>query len=92
MCHLLPFFGTTPRLEQRSAGRGRCLKGPWMQLALTFFLQFCLNNVCVGGEEVACIHGLSWPYVADVNAVLYAVKQPGNPSHVKVVALKLRVS
>ena len=61
------------------------------------FLQFCLNDVgvCMGGEEVTCVHGLSWPHVADVNTVLYTVKQPGDPGLVGVVyelALELRVS
>ena len=51
--------------------------------------------MCASGEKVVCVHGLAWPHVANVDALLDAVKQPGNPSLVGVISqlpLKLRVS
>ena len=37
------------------------------------------------GEKVACVHGLAWSHVVNVDALLDAVKQPGDPSLVGVI-------
>ena len=52
-------------------------------------------RMCASGEKVACIHGLVWSHVVNVDALLDAMKQPGDPSLVGVICqlpLKLRVS
>lgn len=52
-------------------------------------------RVIVSRSQVMYIHGLLWPLVANINALLYAIKLSGNPSFVRMVfqlALKLGMS
>ena len=65
---------TTPRLEQCKAGNGRCANGPRIRTESTsgqLSSDDLWVSVCRG--EVGCVHGLSRPHVAYVDAVLNAV-------------------